>query len=115
MIKWFASLIRRIIGRIKENMVMALLSFGVMLIPLGYFFLLQGSSKIVVISGESTVVVGIFMFITAMIMTGLKENHERNETKERFDILIKEIRALRGEFNGGNKNNKQNSGLSANP
>ena len=42
MIKRFASLLRRIVGRLKEYMLAGALTLSFMLAPLGYYFMIEG-------------------------------------------------------------------------
>jgi len=99
MTKRFASLLRRIVGRIKEYMLVGALALSFMLIPIGYYFLIEGKSYTIGVIGEATVVIGFILFIIAFIKTIQEESRKNNEGKQRFDSLMTEIRGLRQELN----------------
>jgi hypothetical protein len=103
MLKKLVSLIRRILGRIKENMSALFLSAGVMLIPLGFYFLAEE-----VINSWFDgigVVLGIICLIMAYVYARSEKKEEDKKyltqlliTKESSSDLLTELKELRQEL-----------------
>jgi hypothetical protein len=112
MIKWFASLIRRIVGRLKEYMTLALMTAGTIFIPLGVYMMVEGTLWPLWV-GKCVLGVGFLALMTANVFAILDRRQEMKEkqlqTRQleniRIDIvtsvngLVNEIRQERNERN----------------
>jgi hypothetical protein len=112
MIEWFTSLIRQIVGRLKQNMSALFLALGMMFVPLGFYLLVEGN--IGVWYARITVILGIVCQIIAYLYARYDQKKEDFKyltqytlTKESSEKLITEIRGLRQDIKEVSDGGKQ--------
>ncbi len=82
MIKRILPLLRRILGRVKKNMAILFMAFGGILIPLGFYLLVDGGEGFAWYA-EAAVILGIMCFAFAVRLAQL-EQKEAKEQKEKI-------------------------------
>lgn len=88
-------------------MLIGALAFSFMLIPLGYYFMIEGEIYII---GEATVIIGFILFAVTVFKIIREENRKNKEDKQRFDSLMTEVRGLRQDLrNGGDDSGRDNN------
>jgi len=97
MIKRFASLLRRIGGRLKEYMLAGALTLSFMLVPLGYYFMIEGPNTQAQLAGQFTVLAGIILFIVVLLKSVQVEKRNNEQSKKMHEELIDILRQERNE------------------
>jgi len=90
-----STLVRRIVKGVKKHMFTSGLAFGLMLIPLGYYLVIEGAYLHIVIGGYLSITAGITLFLIGWIKSIQEEKQANKSNNDSFNELITEIRGLR--------------------
>jgi hypothetical protein len=82
------------------------LAFGLVLIPLGYYLMIEGGDVHARVVGNFSIAVGIILFLTGWIQTIRQERKSREDTEKKFDELISELRGLRRDLDRTTKEDR---------
>ena len=93
------SLIRWIVGRIKIMRYAAGLALSLMLIPLGYYLMIEGLNYQAQAGGFLSIITGVVLFFIVWSKSVKAERIEREKNDEKFNAVIREIQGLRQDMN----------------